>query len=92
VLLKAPQHFLSFSIKLQEGVVDTLEELWISYNLIEKVKGINILRNLKVLQMTNNLIREWAEYSKLSELPALEELSFVGKKYHGTKLAKTREH
>jgi dynein light chain 1, axonemal len=61
-------------------VVDTLEELWISYNLIEKVKGINILRNLKVLQMTNNLIREWAEYSKLSELPALEELSFVGKK------------
>jgi hypothetical protein len=28
--------------------------------------------------MTNNLIREWAEYSKLSELPALEELSFVG--------------
>ena len=33
---------------MQEPVADTLEQLWISYNQIDKLKGINILRNLKV--------------------------------------------
>lgn len=49
----------------QEAVGDTLEELWISYNLIEKLKGINVLRNLKVLYMSNNLVKEWSEFNKL---------------------------
>ena len=34
--------------QLQEAVGDTLEELWISYNNIEKLKGINVLKKLKV--------------------------------------------
>ena len=33
---------------IQEAVGDTLEELWISYNLIEKMKGIGVLKKLKV--------------------------------------------
>jgi len=33
---------------LQEAVGDTLEELWISYNSIEKLKGIHVLKKLKV--------------------------------------------
>jgi dynein light chain 1 len=33
---------------MQEAVGDTLEELWISYNLIEKMKGIGVLKKLKV--------------------------------------------
>lgn len=33
---------------LQEAVGDTLEELWISHNNIEKLKGINVLKKLKV--------------------------------------------
>lgn len=33
---------------MQEAVSDTLEELWISYNNIEKLKGINVLKKLKV--------------------------------------------
>lgn len=37
-------------IKFQEAVGDTLEELWISYNNIEKLKGINVLKRLKVMQ------------------------------------------
>ncbi|KAI8431733.1 hypothetical protein MSG28_016184 [Choristoneura fumiferana] len=53
--------------KPYECVGDTLEELWVSYNMIEKLKGINVLRNLKVLYMSNNL-----------ELPHLEDLLFVG--------------
>ncbi len=33
---------------LQEAVSETLEELWISYNNIEKLKGITVLKNLVV--------------------------------------------
>ncbi|KAI8431735.1 hypothetical protein MSG28_016184 [Choristoneura fumiferana] len=58
---------LQGSSRAQECVGDTLEELWVSYNMIEKLKGINVLRNLKVLYMSNNL-----------ELPHLEDLLFVG--------------
>ena len=36
---------------LQEAVGDTLEELWISYNMIEKLKGINVLKKLKVCHL-----------------------------------------
>ena len=33
---------------LQEAVGDTLEELWISYNNVEKLKGVTVLSKLKV--------------------------------------------
>jgi len=33
---------------LQETVGDSLVELWISYNQIEKLKGVNVLKKLKV--------------------------------------------
>jgi dynein light chain 1 len=49
----------------QEAVGDTLEELWISYNQIEKLKGIGGMKRLKVLYMSNNLVKEWAEFQKL---------------------------
>lgn len=62
----------------QEAVADTLEELWISYNIIEKVKGIGVCKKLKVLYMSNNLVKDWAEFNKLQELPLLEDLLFVG--------------
>ncbi|VVD02532.1 unnamed protein product [Leptidea sinapis] len=61
-----------------ECLGDTLEELWISYNLVEKLKGIHVLRSLKVLYMSNNLVKEWSEFNKLQELPNLEDLLFVG--------------
>lgn len=61
-----------------EALGETLEELWISYNLIEKMKGIQAMKNLRILLMSNNLVREWNEFSKMSELPNLRELLFVG--------------
>lgn len=64
----------------KEGVADTLEELWISYNLVEKLKGINVLRKLRVLYMSNNLIKDWVEFARLQELPNLENLLFMGAK------------
>lgn len=57
---------------------DTLDELWISYNLIEKLKGVGVLKKLKVLYMSNNLVKEWTEFNKLQEMPNLEDLVFVG--------------
>ena len=47
---------------VQEAVGDTLEELWISYNLIEKLRGIHVMRKLKVLYMSNNLVKEWGRF------------------------------
>merc|ERR1712141_26373 len=60
-----------------EAVGDTLEELWISYNLIEKLKGLNVLKKLKILYMSNNSVKDVAEFTKLSDLPCLEDLVFV---------------
>ena len=48
-----------------EAVGDTLEELWISYNSIEKLKGINVLKKLKVLYMSNNSVKDMNEFVKL---------------------------
>lgn len=53
-------------VLLKEAVGDTLEELWISYNLIEKLKGIHVMKKLRVLYMSNNLVKEWGEtYNEL---------------------------
>lgn len=62
----------------QDGVSDTLEELWLSYNLIDKLKGINGLKKLRVLYMSNNLVRDWVEFNRLQEMTTLEDLLFVG--------------
>lgn len=45
----------------QEAVGDTLEELWISYNFIEKLKGIHVMKKLKILYMSNNLVKDWGK-------------------------------
>lgn len=61
-----------------EAVADTLQELWLSYNLVEKLKGIQVLKGLRILCLSNNLVKEWVEFNRLQELPALESLVFVG--------------
>lgn len=62
-----------------EIVKDTLEELWISYNLIEKMDGIDNMKKLKVLYMAHNEVSDWAECSKLNALSkSLESLILVG--------------
>jgi len=61
-----------------EAVSDTLEELWISYNNVEKLKGIGVLKKLKILYMSNNAVKVWDEFQKLTELPCLVDLLFVG--------------
>lgn len=36
------------------------------------------MKKLKILYMSNNLVKDWAEFVKLAELPSLEDLVFVG--------------
>ena len=46
-MLCAP-HCCCTAVLYQEPVAGTLEQLWMSYNMVEKLKGITVLKNLKV--------------------------------------------
>eukprot|EP00754_Rhynchopus_humris_P016784 Rhum_TRINITY_DN14530_c9_g2::Rhum_TRINITY_DN14530_c9_g2_i4::g.95224::m.95224/K10411/DNAL1; dynein light chain 1, axonemal len=52
--------------KLENLDLPNLKELWISYNAIDKLSGLDKLRSLQVLYMSNNLIGKWTEVDKLS--------------------------
>ena len=77
-VVKNSKSFHWWDWALQETVAETLEELWISYNQIEKLKGIGYMKKLRVLTMSNNNVREWVEFGRLAELPALKEAVFIG--------------
>jgi len=61
-----------------EPVAATLTQLWVSYNMIEKLSGITCLKNLRILYMSNNKVKDMTEFERLTELPNLEDLHFVG--------------
>ena len=65
-------------IEKLEEVAETLEELWISYNQITTLDGLDQLKNLQCLYMGNNNIKAWAELDKLKDLPALRDILLVG--------------
>jgi len=57
---------------------DTLQELYVSYNNIEKFKNLEPMKALKVFYATYNSVKEWVEFSRFATLPSLEEVSFIG--------------
>merc|ERR1712216_504296 len=61
-----------------EAVQDTLEQLWVSYNQIASLAGIEKLHNLQVLYMSNNKIDKWPEVERLKDLPKLRDLLMKG--------------
>lgn len=61
-----------------QPVAGTLEQLWISYNAIERLEGVECLQKLNVLYMSNNKISEWQEIDRLSSLPHLSDVLFIG--------------
>lgn len=65
-----------------EVLGETLEQLWISYNHIEKFKGINTLKKLRVFFFAYNQIKDWNEINKLNELSLLEEINAYGNPIH----------
>ena len=60
------------------GLEGTLEQLWLSYNDIDKLDGIENMRSLKTLYLGNNKISKWSELDKLSNLKHLEDLLLFG--------------
>lgn len=65
--------------KLEQLDIPQLEELWLSYNKIDKLSGLDKLKNLKVLYMSNNQISNWTEIERLAnQCPELVDVLFVG--------------
>lgn len=65
-------------IEKLEDVAATLEQLWISYNQIASLDGINCCTQLTTLYISNNLIKAWNELDKLAGLANLRDVVFVG--------------
>ena len=61
-----------------EEVGQTLRELWLSYNLIEKLDNLQSCQKLVTLYISNNKIKNWEEIDKLKELPEIGNVLFVG--------------
>eukprot|EP01062_Namystynia_karyoxenos_P029018 TRINITY_DN21877_c0_g1_i1.p1 TRINITY_DN21877_c0_g1~~TRINITY_DN21877_c0_g1_i1.p1 ORF type:complete len:261 (+),score=113.10 TRINITY_DN21877_c0_g1_i1:90-785(+) len=63
--------------KLENLDLPNLEELWISYNNIDKLSGLDKLRSLSVLYMSNNLVAKWTEVEKLTNNSRLTDLLMI---------------
>jgi len=61
-----------------DPVASSLEELWLSYNLITSTSGLEKCGSLRILYMSNNKVASWGEVDRLSGLGKLEELLLVG--------------
>uniref|UniRef100_A0A7S1AAG3 Dynein axonemal light chain 1 n=1 Tax=Noctiluca scintillans TaxID=2966 RepID=A0A7S1AAG3_NOCSC len=61
-----------------EEVGATLRELWISYNSISTLDGLNPCLKLQTLFISNNKIKDWNELVKLQQLPELSNILLVG--------------
>jgi len=48
-----------------EDVAETLEQLWVSYNEITSLDGLQGMNKLQVLYISNNSIKDWSELDKL---------------------------
>merc|ERR1711990_1253412 len=69
-----------------DGLGNKLEQLWISYNLLSSLSGVEKLKTLKMLFVGNNKIADIKEVQRLCELPELEELVLFGNPYHQKKV------
>ena len=55
-----------------------MRELWLSYNFIEKLDGLNPCTKLTTLYIGNNKIKNWDEIDKLKDLPEIANVLFIG--------------
>merc|ERR1719394_1962392 len=52
-----------------EEIGATLQELWLSYNSISTLDGLQPCSKLHTLFMSNNKIKDWTELGKIASLP-----------------------
>lgn len=64
--------------KIEQLDIPHLEQLWLSYNKIDKLTGLDKLKNLQTLYMSNNLINSWTEIDRLAnQCPLLVDVLFI---------------
>ena len=68
-----------------DDIAKTLEELWLSYNLIDKLDGLSNLKVLVTFYIGNNRIKQWEEVDKLAQLPELRNVMLYGNPIYGDK-------
>lgn len=61
-----------------EPISGTLQNLWLSYNQIDRLVGLRLCKKLKQLYIRYNKVKDWNQFEFLVELPQLEELEFIG--------------
>ena len=61
-----------------EDVAATLEQLWLSYNQIERLDNLAPLQKLSTFYVSNNRIRDPNEIAKCSQLADLKSVLFQG--------------
>lgn len=61
-----------------EEVGSTLRELWISYNQISTLDGLNCCSKLETLYMSNNKLKDLTELKKLSLNPVVANINLIG--------------
>lgn len=61
-----------------EDVGQTLKELWVSYNQIEKLEGLQQCIHLHTLFIAQNKIKVWDEIGRLAQLPEIRNLLLLG--------------
>lgn len=68
-----------------DDVAATLEQLWISYNQIERLDNLAPLQKLHTFFISNNKIKNWEEVAKCSQLSELKSVVFIGNPIYGDK-------
>ena len=68
-----------------DEVGGTLKELWLSYNLIEKLEGLQSCVKLQSLYISHNKIKNLDEVAKLSQLFSLKDLLISDNPFYGDK-------
>ena len=66
------------SLRFIDDLAETLEQLWVSYNQIDRLDNMANLQKLHTLLIANNKIKNWDELNKLSACSALKIVMFVG--------------
>ena len=68
-----------------DEIGQTLEQLWLSYNQIEKLEGLNPCVVLHTLFLSNNRIKSWDEVGKLQTLPCIKSVLLLQNPIYGEK-------
>ena len=66
-----------------DEIGQSLEQLWLSYNYIEKLEGLNPCIKLTTLFIANNKIKSYDEIAKLAQLPEIKTVLLVGNPVFG---------